>query len=176
MPTGDKNGKKSLKIKVQKNNETHKGFLCVSSCSVLWFFYFFLFLLRYTMQWCMQCAGTWRKGAPMLRIRNLSFVFVREMPFCDKQSRRNVSGREDWSSPYFGWWVNPKIQQTAVFFSQPYSNRGSWLCSPQKLFPTDFFFQFRRTWIRILFSIPWDGESTYPHLMQSDALISIKKN
>ena len=53
----------------------------------------------------MQCAGTWRKGGPMQRIRNLSFVFVREMPFCDKQNRRNVSGREDWSSPYFVWLV-----------------------------------------------------------------------
>ena len=55
--------KKNLKINVQKNNETHKGFLCVSSCSLIFiFFCYFCFVTQCNGVCSVQVRDA--KGAP----------------------------------------------------------------------------------------------------------------
>ena len=52
---------KNLKINVQKNNEAHKGFLCVSSCSLI-FTFFAIFISLYNAMVYAVCRYVTQRG------------------------------------------------------------------------------------------------------------------
>ena len=112
---------KNLKINVQKNNEVHKGFLCVSSCSLIFIFFCYFYFVT-------QCNGVCSvqvrdaKGAPCKGYETSRLSLSERCPFV---INRAVGTYKD--------------LRTGLHHILSDSNEGSRLCSPQKLFPSDFF-------------------------------------